>query len=85
MRKHISVAKIDEERNDQAWRHKVKITGAYVELKEEYIKKLSDFEFLWDPHLSQNEAGKLKIELSLADAKPTQNHTGQARMRSTRL
>lgn len=71
MRNHGDVKKSDEGQPEHDWRSGVKNANAYVKFKNEFVNKLSDFEYIRDVDTGQNNISKHQIVLSLADLRGT--------------
>lgn len=64
------VNKIYDKRLGQDWRQEAKISDSYVEIKDELIKMLSDFDTMCDRHLGRVNIANHLFELSPSDSQP---------------
>lgn len=81
-RKHETVAKVDKGRLDRDWRQEVKTAYYYIEFKEECMKMLSDFDWMWDGRSDQINIAKILIKISLSDEKPMQSAAYRADLKA---
>lgn len=62
MGNHENLEKNQEQRLKQDFRNKVNIAVAYIEFKEDIIKVLLDFVFMWGGDLNRVNIAKLQIK-----------------------
>lgn len=75
---HENVAKLDGEQIKQNWREKLKIADAYVEYKEECLRKMADLGSIWDGRPGRIAVAEHRIKFYPAESKPIHSWTNRA-------
>lgn len=63
----------------------MKLVASHVEFEAKFIEILSDFQSMWDDHLSRVNVGKHRVKLSLAEAKPSHSAPHEADLKAQEL